>query len=64
MDEQRALYESMCSARSICHEHLRLHVNKSERDRLFEKIAAEADADRNAANVGSSASFALGRNNH
>lgn len=79
VDEQRALYESMRSARDICRERWRLRVMMEEHDALFAEIAAEADAEEAAqaiadgnaaAGVGSSASvapparFTLGRNDH
>lgn len=70
VEEQRAMYESMCSTRTI-REWWRLRVNEAERKRMFEEIAADANteaahaiADGKVANVGNSALFASGRNDH
>lgn len=44
VNEQWALYQSVCSPRTICRERWQLPFMETERDLLFEQIAAEADA--------------------
>lgn len=62
--EQRAVYDSVHSDRIIRRERWQLHVNEAARDRLIEEIVAETVAGGNVVNVGSSTSFAPGRNEY